>query len=110
MKKIVIHTGFHPEVTREYQGEHIYKVTAKREKATGRDFQSGQVLAGNDCWRLENGVWITEKGDQKYVTNWTMEERWGRVEEVEYDESGTPVAAKELGFMILTVDRSRGLL
>ena len=30
MKKIIIHTGFHPEVPREYKGEHIYKVVATK--------------------------------------------------------------------------------
>ncbi len=110
MKKIVIRTGFHPEVKREYNGEHIYKIIGKREKASGRDFQSGVVMNGNDCWQLENMVWVTERGPEKYVTNWTGEERWGRVYEVEYDDAGNEVSSEELGFMILQVDRAKGLL
>ena len=93
MKKIVIRTGFHPEVKREYNGEHIYK-----------------VMNGNDCWQLENMVWVTERGPEKYVTNWTGEERWGRVYEVEYDDAGNEIGSEELGFMILQVDRAKGLL
>ena len=55
-------------------------------------------------------VWVTERGPEKYVTNWTGEERWGRVYEVEYDDAGNEVSSEELGFMILQVDRAKGLL
>ena len=63
MKKIIIHSGFHPEQKREYNGEHIYTVTAVRNGLEGKDYHTGAILSSRD-----------------------------------------------LGFMILRVDRSRGLL
>jgi len=111
MKKIVIHAGFHPEVEREYKGEHIYKVTAVRDGLEGKDFHTGRATGAKlRFFRLDNGAWIKDLGGEKYETDWTNEERWGRVEEVELDEKGDIIFSEELGFMILRVDRARGLL
>ena len=111
MKKIVIHSGFHPDIHREYEGEQIFKVLAKRSNIEGRDFHTGTLLNSNAHFlKLENGAWIKDCGDEKYETDWTSEERWGRVEELELDDSGNKMSSTELGYMILRVDRSRGLL
>ncbi len=104
MKKIVIHHGFHPEAPREYKGEHIFKVVRTRE--VKQMFPPGM----STYYLLDNGAWIKSIGPEKYVTEWTNEERWGRAEEIETDEQGNTVSAQDLGFMILRVDRSRGLL
>ncbi len=104
MKKIVIHHGFHPEAERAYQGEHIFKVVRTRE--VKQMFPPGT----STYYLLDNGAWIKGLGGEKYVTEWTTEERWGRVEEIETDEQGNVASAQELGFMILRVDRARGLL
>lgn len=110
MKKIVIHSGFHPEVKREYNGEHICKVINTRGNVDARDLHTGIALGGNSYYGLDNGAWIRDLGNDKYVTDWTDEERWGRVEEQELDEQGNVLSERDLGFMILRVDRSRGLL
>ena len=59
---------------------------------------------------LDNGAWVKDLGDEKYQTDWTGEERWGRVEALETDETGAVSAVETLGFILLRVDRSRGLL
>ena len=111
MKKIVIHAGFHPEQPRTYQGEHIYKVVRVRQVANGHDFHTGAAINGSGVfYELDNGAWVRDLGNEKYQTDWTGEERWGRVEEIETDEAGNTVSARDLGFMILRVDRARGLL
>ncbi len=117
MKKIIIHTGFHPEVKREYKGEHIYTVKNIRgltpstnEPVSSFSFVSGTGASGNAFYQISNDVWIKHMGDEKYVTDWTSEERWGRVEEVEYSDARVQIAAKTLGFMVLRVDRSKGML
>lgn len=101
MKKVVIRTAYQPEKPRVYQGEHIYRVVKVRGTEDGY---------ANRQFGLDNGVWVKEIGPDKYVTNWTNEERWGRVEEVEVDEAGREVSAVTLGFMILRVDRRNGVL
>ena len=106
MKKIVVHAGFHPEVRREYKGEHIYKVVRTREVKQMFPPPPSTVT----YYLLDNGAWIKSLGGEKYVTDWTTEERWGRVEEIETDEQGKVLSARDLGFMILRVDRANGLL
>ena len=117
MKKIIIHTGFHPEVKREYRGEHIYKVVQTRtmnsEGKTVLDSNGSVILDAKDnvFYRHDHSGWIKSVGPEKYVTDWCSEERWGRVESVEVDESGRPLGEGDtLGFVILRVDRARGIL
>lgn len=111
MKKIVIHAGFHPEQERVYRGETIYKVTDVRGNIEGRDYHTGMHLNDRtNFYRLDNGDWIKDLGQERYVTDWTGEERWGRAEEVEYAQDGTIISQKDLGFVILRVDRANGLL
>ena len=111
MKKIIVHAGFHPEVKREYNGEHIHKVLYTRSGVEGRDFHTGiQLSEKSTFYRLDNNAWIKSLGDEKYETDWTTEERWGRVEELEYDDAGNLLSSRDLGFIILRVDRARGLL
>jgi len=99
MNDIVIRAGFHPEVKREYNGEHIYAITAER------TLPAKGPMPETKFYRLANGVWVKDMGNDKYVSDWTNEERWGLVEEkLPNGES------KTLGFMILRVDRQRGLL
>ena len=98
MKKIVIHNGFHPEVQRVYKGEKIMKVLEERVQRSRRLY-------------LESGVWIKDLGQDRYITDWTDRERWGRVEEVETDEqTGQVISRRELGYMILIADRENNLL
>ena len=106
MKKIIVHAGFHPEAKREYKGEHICKVVRTRE--VKQMFPPPPSMAV--YYLLDNGAWIKSLGNEKYVTDWTNEERWGRVEEIETDERGEVLSAQDLGFMILRVDRANGLL
>lgn len=110
-KKIIIHTGFHPEVKREYNGEHIWTVVKRRGETAFNDYQTGITSdVKSKMYKVENNTWIKDMGDDKYVTDWNAEERWGRVEEVELDDAGNQVSAKDLGFMILRVDREKGIL
>lgn len=98
MKRIVIHNGFHPEVERVYNGEKIMKVLEERIQRSRRLY-------------LESGVWIKDLGQDRYITDWTDRERWGRVEEVETDEqTGQEISRRELGYMILIADREKNLL
>lgn len=98
MKKIVIHNGFHPEVERVYNGEKIMKVLEERVQSARRLY-------------LESGVWIKDLGQDRYITDWTDRERWGRVEEVETDEqTGQVLSRRDLGYMILIADREKNLL
>ncbi len=116
MKKMVIYTGFHPEVKREYHGEHIYKVV--QTKTLGADGKvvldaNGSVIrdaGANVFYKLDHTGWIKSVGPEKYVTDWCAEERWGRVEAVEVDEQGNRLGGETLGFIILRVDRANGLL
>ena len=111
MTKIIVHAGFHPEVPREYHGEHIYKVINIRSGGEAHDATTGALIAAaGQYYGLDNGAWVKDLGDEKYLTDWTPEERWGRVEQIETDESGNVISAKTLGFMLLRTDRSRGLL
>lgn len=111
MKKIIVHAGFRPGRTAEYRGEHIFRVINTREAIVTRDFLSKNLLDANcGFYGLDNGAWIKDLGDEKYVSDWTAEERWGRVEELETDDAGSTVSSETLGFIILRVDRSRGLL
>lgn len=111
MKQIVIRSGFHPETPREYHGEHIYKIVETRAGGVAHDFHSGAVQGTTgQYYGLDNGAWVKDLGGEKYVTDWTGEERWGRAEEVETDENGNLRSAETLGFVLLRVDRARGLL
>ena len=111
MKKIVIHAGFHPEVPREYNGEHIFQVVNFRSNVESHDFHDNAIRGSRgDFYGLDNNVWIKSLGDDRYVSDWTDEERWGRAEEIETDEQGTVLSARDVGFVLLRVDRSRGLL
>ena len=111
MKQIIVHAGFHPETPREYHGEHIYKVIHTRAGGASHDFHSGALLAETgQYYGLDNGAWIKDLGGERYQTDWTGEERWGRVEQIETDEAGNVTASETLGFMLLRVDRSHGLL
>lgn len=99
MKKIEIRHGFHPEQHREYHGENILKVKEIRE------YNGMRMIC------LEHDCWLKDLGGERYETDWTWKERWGRVVEVEYDDaSGKQLGESELGYMILQVDRKNGLL
>jgi len=37
MKTLIVHSGFHPEVKREYNGEYIHKAINTRMLASGTD-------------------------------------------------------------------------
>ena len=75
------------------------------------DHHSGAALASaGRYFGLDNGAWIKDLGGERYQTDWTAEERWGRVEQIETDEAGNVTASETLGFMLLRVDRSHGLL
>lgn len=58
---------------------------------------------------IDNDVWIKNLGNLKYITEWTDEEKWGLAEEAVYDETGTKISGRDLGFIILRNDRSRGI-
>ena len=111
MKKIIVHAGFHPETPREYRGKHIYTILCTRAGGETHDFHSGAMTAAaGQYYGLDNGAWVKDLGQEKYQTDWTAEERWGRVEQVETDENGNVLTAETLGFMLLRTDRTRGLL
>ena len=98
MKKIIVVSGYHPEKEREYNGEHIYPVIQERDHL------------GVHYWKLPTNGLIKDMGDNKFLTDWNEKERWGRVYEVETAEDGSELSRRSLGFMILRVDRSRGIL
>ena len=102
--KITIHHGFHPEVKREYNGENIFRVIAERR------LNPDTPNEGMRFFQVENNVWIKEIGPEKYVTDWTNQERWGRVTLDCLDDAGNIVISRDLGFVILQVDREKGLL
>lgn len=111
MKKYIIHAGFHPEIQRVYNGEYIYKVVKIRRNIEGKDFHTGSKLNSETTFLgLDNGGWIKDLGNDRYVTDWTNEERWGRVEEVEFGENNEVVDRKDVGFVLLRVDRAHGVL
>ena len=99
MKKIVIHTGFHPEVHREYRGEHIYKVV--QTKTLGTDGKvvldaNGSVIpnaGANVFYKLDHTGWIKSVGPEMYVTDWCAEERWGCGDR----RTGRPVERRDPG-------------
>ena len=97
MKTITVTNGFFPEIKRTYAGEHIYPVVETRE------------VNGVKIYRLPPNAWVKDLGNEKYVTDWNEKERWGRVIETETDDQGNVISEKSLGFMILRVDRSKGI-
>ena len=134
MKKYVLHSGFHPEKPREYNGEPIQRVVAYRSRTEGTPIFGDHMAQDPDSlknvfkpagdiipcdsfepgqssyYMISNKGWIADKGDEKYVTDWTDEERWCRVEEQEIDEDGNVISSKNIGFIIRRGDRSKGLL
>jgi ferredoxin len=91
MRTFRIRTGFQSIAARVYEGENIIRVKETRE------------ISG-DVWHLlEDDQWIREAGPDMFITDWNSEECWGCVEDV---TEGEP---KELGYIILKVDRERGL-
>lgn len=98
MKKLKVFTGFLPPDTISYNGQYIMKVKETKEEGTMQYF----------C--LENDVWIRKIGTDKYVTDWTNEEIWGRVQEIQYSDSGEVVSGENLGFILLQVDRRNGII
>lgn len=139
-KQIHVVTGFLPEDTIKYKGQHIYKVKSFREgeKGLGPDYPQAQYLElelegkGGIKGKLEKEiaitpetpldcrnhkyyctdvcVWIKNLGGLKYVTDWTPEERWAIAEERTYDDNGNVVASRELGFMLIQCDRKNGII
>ena len=133
MKKYVLHSGFDTDKPREYNGEPIQRVVACRTKVGTPIFgdhmaqdpdslKNAFVPAGDiveidhfepgqsNYYMISNKGWIDDKGDEKYVTDWTDEERWCRVEEQELDDEGNVISSRNIGFIIRRVDRSKGLL
>ncbi len=111
MKQILIHAGFRKEPVYPYSGEHIFKVLNFRSNVESHDFRFTEIRGERgDFYGLDNNSWIKSLGNDRYVTDWTDEERWGRVEEVETDEAGNVLSSENLGFVLLRVDRNRGLL
>ena len=111
MKETVIHSGFRPASPWPWAGEHIYRVVETRAGGAAHDFHSGALVAdAGRYYGLDNGAWIKDLGGEKYQTDWTGEERWGRAEARETDESGAVTGTETLGFVLLRVDRARGLL
>lgn len=98
MKTIKVYTGLLAGGTVPYKGEHIFTVKGTR------------VSKGVNYYCLEHDVWLRELGPEKYVTEWTNEEVWGRTVEVETGEDGQITGSKELGFILLKVDRKNGVL
>lgn len=100
MKKIYIRTRFRAEGGPEYTDQRIWPVCDHR------------VDVGNiNMYAVDNDVWIREMGVDKFVTDWTNEEVWGRVEEVETDDAtGEVIGATTLGFTLLQNDRKNGII
>lgn len=98
MKKLRVYTGCRAEGATPYEGQYIYSVKETR------------VHQGVRYICLEHDIWIREVGPEKYVTDWTTEEIWGRVEEVDVDGAGAVLSAEEKGFIILHDDRAKGIL
>ncbi len=87
MKKIMVYNGFNTKAAVEYKGEYIYKVIGVKEQRGARYFL------------LEHDGWIKRVGNEMY-TGRCEKELWGRVEEVETDDStGEVQSVKELGFL-----------
>ena len=102
--RITIHHGFRPEVKREYNGENIFRVIAERR------LNPDTPNEGPRFFQVENNVWIKEVGPDQYVTDWYGREHWGRVTLDCLDEAGNLVSSRDLGFIILQIDREKGLL
>lgn len=98
MKEIKVYTGLLAGGTIPYQGEHIFQVKGSR------------VSKNVNYYCLEHDVWLRELGPEKYATEWTNEEVWGHAYEVESDENGVEIGKKELGFILLKVDRANNVL
>lgn len=98
MSIIKLHTGFLPEGKIKYANQYVFSVKEIREEKGIR----------YHC--LEHDVWVKEIGRDRYVTDWTNEEVWARAEEIEYNEAGEITASKDVGFVLLQVDREKGIL
>jgi len=98
MKQLRVYTGCRAEGAPPYEGQHIYAV------------KEVKVHRGVRYFGLENDVWVREVGPEKYVTDWTTEEIWGRVEEAELDDTGAVLSVEQKGFIILHNDRAKGIL
>ena len=100
MKKKYIRTRFRAEGGPEYTDQRIWPITDHR-------VDNGNV----NLYSVDNSGWGKELGVDKYVTEWTNEEVWGRVEEVETDDAtGEVIGTETLGFTLLQNDRAHGVI
>jgi hypothetical protein len=137
-KKIVLSSSAVPGGSLPYRGEYIYKVKAFREGRTGLgpgypqpewleielegiggiDGKLERVIPVSsknplDCrihkyYLLEHEVWVKNRGNGSYVTDWSGAESWALAEERTYDDDGNVVNVRELGFAIIHSDRRAG--
>ena len=139
-KKIVRSSSALPGGSLPYRGEYIYKVKAFREGRTGLgpgypqpewleielegiggiDGKLERVIPVSsknplDCrihkyYLLEHEVWVKNRGNGSYVTDWSGAESWALAEERTYDDDGNVTNVRELGFAIIHSDRRAGIV
>lgn len=97
MKKLTVYSEFFPEKIRDYEKGNIFKLVSVRKER------------GKTWYLLSNDVWVREDKEGEYVSDWTIEEAWGRVDETVYDDvTGEKTDSTTIGFVILTISRASG--
>ena len=59
---------------------------------------------------LEQDVWICNRGNLRFVSDWTPQEVWALACEDTLDDDGNLVDRRDLGFFIIHSDRSKGIV
>lgn len=97
MKKLTVYSGFFPEKIRDYEKGNIFELVSVRKER------------GKTWYLLSNDVWVREDREGEFVSDWTIEEAWGRVDEITYDDvSGEELDVRTIGFVILCISRTSG--
>ena len=99
-----------PVFIEDLELEGVGGINGKMEKTipvNGANPLNGRI---HKYYLLEHEVWVRHLGGMKYVSDWTNQEVWALVTEDTIDENGNVVDVKDLGFMIIYSDRSKGIL
>ncbi len=59
---------------------------------------------------LEQDVWICNRGNLRFVSDWTPQEVWALACEDTLDDDGKLVDRRDLGFFIIHSDRKNGII
>lgn len=99
-----------PEFIEDLELEGVGGINGKIEKTKSVNLSNPLNGRIHKYYLLEHDVWIRHLGDMKYISDWTSQEVWALVCEDTYDDEGNLKEVRDLGFVIIHSDRSKGIL